>query len=507
MIRWGSDTMKIYLYLENRIMTFKIPKDISGSFSFDENELEDSKLINIEERDGKWVIYSTSDVSLIVNNEKVEGIPLLPNNFYVIERDKKRHLIYTAKSFDETFTPYAYGKSLNLTIGNTSDCNVFYNIPYPNSKAAKIAIKNDLIVLERFNIPVYVNNETLKRKEYIVKFGDSIDIYGFRVIFLSKFVLLNNPNGNIKMNINDGSITNYNLPELSEPAAVEVHDRDLYTKENYFSKAPRIRRIIKSKEINLTPPPNHQEKEMPMILTVGPMLTMGIASIISFANTISKITSGALEKKEAFPQLITAGAMLVSMLVWPLLSQLFQKLINFRDKVKIERKYNKYLKEKKQELSSENTLQKEILIENYLPITECINIIERGNYNFWDKRIDQVDFLDVRLGVGNKEMDVKIGWKEDELDLDQNELKKEVDRIVEEYKYINNVPIGYSFWKNKITALMGNEYKMHGMIENIILQFITFYSYEDIKIVIFTNEENEEKWEYVKYLNHRQSYS
>ena len=48
--------MKIYLYLENKILDFSIPKKVSGSFSFDENPEEESKLINIEARDNEWII-------------------------------------------------------------------------------------------------------------------------------------------------------------------------------------------------------------------------------------------------------------------------------------------------------------------------------------------------------------------------------------------------------------------------------------------------------------------
>ena len=49
---------------------------------------------------------------------------------------------------------------------------------------------------------------------------------------------------------------------------------------------------------------------------------------------------------------------------------------------------------------------------------------------------------------------------------------------------------------------MGNNYKSIHFVSNILLQLITFYSYEDLKIVVFTSERNKENWTYVKYLNH-----
>ena len=70
--------MKIYLYLESKIFTFSIPKKISGSFSFDENPEEESKLINIEARDNEWILYSTTDSSVIVDGNISNSVNL-PN--------------------------------------------------------------------------------------------------------------------------------------------------------------------------------------------------------------------------------------------------------------------------------------------------------------------------------------------------------------------------------------------------------------------------------------------
>ena len=49
---------------------------------------------------------------------------------------------------------------------------------------------------------------------------------------------------------------------------------------------------------------------------------------------------------------------------------------------------------------------------------------------------------------------------------------------------------------------MGTRQKTVNFTNNLILQLLTYYSYEDIKIVMFTNEKNKKDWEYLKYLNH-----
>lgn len=153
-------------------------------------------------------------------------------------------------------------------------------------------------------------------------------------------------------------------------------------------------------------------------------------------------------------------------------------------------------------MTNEANLQKDILIENLIPVDQCLSIIDMAKINFWDKRIEQNDFLEVRIGIGNELLDAKVNYPKDGFSIDENDLKKQADQMVSEFKYINDVPIGYSLYKNKITGLMGIKHKCYGLIHNMILQLITFYSYEDIKLVIFTNQKNEDKWDYTRYLNH-----
>ena len=154
---------------------------------------------------------------------------------------------------------------------------------------------------------------------------------------------------------------------------------------------------------------------------------------------------------------------------------------------------------KKRWLKLEKKNQKEILNENLLSIENCMKIIEEKSIKLWDKRLDQSDFSVIRLGIGNEKLDVDIKYPEEGFSIDENELKNAVDKMKEEYKYIENVPIGYSLSNSKITAIMGNLDKAYYFIYNVLVQLFTFYSYEDLKIVILTNEGKEARWDFMKY--------
>ena len=105
--------MKIYLLLRDRLVNFFLPKEVEGSFSFDCNIDEESKLINIEARDNKWVIYSTNDSKIVSNNNFIDSVFLASNSFYVLRRNNVDYLIYVTDLISNDLVTYSFDKELN----------------------------------------------------------------------------------------------------------------------------------------------------------------------------------------------------------------------------------------------------------------------------------------------------------------------------------------------------------------------------------------------------------
>lgn len=493
--------MKITLYLKDKIIVFKLPKEISGSFSFDVDKEEESKLINVEARENGWVLYETKDVKVFADNTFVKEVPLISNHFYILQRDQKNYLIHASELGKSSFVPYRYQKDLNLTIG-FKDAALSFACPYLNF-SLKISYKNGRLTLEKpENALVYINKHSIFASSYFLSNGDELEIFGLRLIFLTNLVLIES-RCDVTLNSEMAHLQKDKFPPLEKSENLEVKDVDLYNPDDYFSKSPRIRRLIETKKIKLSNPPRDADaNQLPLILVIGPMFTMGMVSFIMLLNTVIRITNKETTLADSWPQLVISGSMMISMLLWPLKTQLYNKRMRKKKQQETIEKYTAYLEEKKDELRQEKNLQREILMENLIPVSECLQIIKSRGVNFWDKRMDQSDFLTARLGVGNELLDVEIEYPDEDFTIEENELRKKADALVAEFKYIENVPIGYSFYENKATAIMGITHKIHYFLENILLQLMTFYSYEDLKIVLFTKEENQDQWAYLRYLNH-----
>ena len=130
--------MRIFLFLTDKILTFSLPTDIEGSFSFDADLEEESKLINVEARNGEWVIYSVDEVRVVDCGQSVDSTILSDNSFYVINRLKNNYLIYVSSITSNKIDTYKYDKNIKMVIGNGRDANVYYNCPYLDNLLVKI---------------------------------------------------------------------------------------------------------------------------------------------------------------------------------------------------------------------------------------------------------------------------------------------------------------------------------------------------------------------------------
>ena len=154
------------------------------------------------------------------------------------------------------------------------------------------------------------------------------------------------------------------------------------------------------------------------------MLTMAMTSMSMLYNTLSGIIDGSADLLSSLPSLLICGATLSTMLLWPSLQRRYQKKQKKKaDKERIS-KYLAYLETKKEKIQTEMKIQRQILIDNYLPLPQIKEIIYQKKRNLWEREIDQEDFLDLRLGIGSTELRGKISIPEEHFSLKDDNLLK-----------------------------------------------------------------------------------
>ncbi len=498
--------MRLYILDNDKIVKFDLPEKVEEYFLIKHNFFgsNNESTITVEAENGKWYLVSNVNVNVIFNNSTVlkEVIEDYSCHNLKILNSQENILLYALPSNDINTTLLDISKTPIINIGNGKDSHIFYNLDGIDELHCQIKLEDKNWMLYTNSNDVYVNNFLVNKKE--LKIGDVIFVRGLKIIWMGRFIKINNPNRLVTIRGIFGyqESNEYNINNC-RPVSEEENNIDLYNDDDYFYHLPRIRNVLEIEEVLIDPPPTSQlQEELPFILTLGSSLTMSVTSMMSVYNIYSSVSEGKTTLQQSLPSIITCGAMIVGSLIFPKITQSYQKRRRKSKEKKRQRKYKEYLNSKKEELELILKKQTQILNENNPTTLECVNILQKKDRTLWSREVTHDDFLQVRLGKGDRPAFINVSAPEKHFTLDEDNLIEMVYDVVNNSKTLIDVPITLSFvQKNVISFVCSCSYK-NQYINNLIMQLAILQSAIDLKIVIFTNKNNEKYWEYAKFLPH-----
>ncbi len=500
--------MQLTIIKRDKLSIFTLPDTISGTHWI--TDFENGRkinLINIEATENGWNIISNHDAFIVDNNDIMVPYTILKEyNFYLLKNNYKneKYYLYCSPVYDQTYKEL--GINGKITVGQEKGNDICYRLGGIPKKAYSIEKKDKyyyLTVLDK-NASIYVNEKRVLNTKRI-EYGDIIFTFGLKVILMrhdgSDYLLVNNP-GNL-LDFNASFVNVVPVPSDFVEDNTELTDDSIYKEDNYFYRAPHFYKTLEKFVLNIdTPPQKKEEDKTPAALTIGPMITMAMTSVVTLLSTLSQIGSGTRDLGSSMTSLIMCGAMLASSLLWPILTRAYQKFSAKMYERKRQKLYRKYIDKKEKEIDEKMEIQRKSLLENNFTVTDCQNIIRGHNVKLWQRRITDDDFLTLPVGIGNTPMQIEIKYPEEHFSLTEDNLLDIAHSLGKKDRILKDVPITYSFYQNKTTGIVGDPIVTKEFIDRLALQLMANYSYDELKIVIFTSMDHEKDWDYIKTLPH-----
>lgn len=478
------------LFNKNAMLSITLPEKIKGQYSL----TSDSGIkVNIEGVDEKWVLKATKKIVIVDNKQEVDSCEIEEMSIYNL-KSKKSHekcFVFVEPSTDDRieFKKYIFNNDITLTIGRKTSNSIVINNNYVSSNHAKLSFTNGKwnIIDNDSSNGIFVNGRRVKSS--ILNFGDIIYIMGTIIIVGNSMIAINNPDHCVSVNTNS-------LFEFV-PQSIDTTDSDFdfeEIKDEYFFRSPRFKRDIETAVFKIDAPPQNQlGEEMPIMMAIGPSMTMGMASM---ATAVFGVMQGNILSA------VTSGFMLLGTVMWPIISKKYEKKKKEQREALRQEKYKDYLERIKNSFNDECTKQKQILLENSVDINECENRILNKSRKLWDRSFGQNDFLKINVGKGSVPMDANIEYPERKFEIERDELEEQLLNICEAEHLVEDVPITVSLFENKVTGIIGDRNDTIKFANGLILQLATLYSYDEVKFVFILNENDADKLVYVKWLPH-----
>ena len=486
----------------NKIKKNILPEQKNGNYQIiDGNH---NILGNVVANNNVWFFYASDEYEFFINGATSYSIKL--EEFSQVEIKKRithETMIMYVYSLSSCVQMELQTRTSKITIGKNPVCDICYNSTYTKDNHARLTYENSRWYLECVEDYAYVNERLVKKKK--IEHGDIIFIFGLRIFCVSNIVIIANLVKTNQIKIKQESFDNAKIlaQELNENVMSLESEYELFNSNEEFTRSPRFRTSNEKVDIKVAAPPQEQSQTTPpTILTIGPQLTMMLTSVVNLMNVLTQVASGTTTLDKVLPSLILSIITMTSALMWPALTRRWNKRNKKKNELIRIKTYRNYLKRKDKEITEIIAKQKQVLLENNNSLEECQQIIYQKKRNLWERKIMDNDFLQIRLGTGFVKPDINIKYEEAEFQIKDNMLEDELKDLIKKYDYLEKAPLNTSLVENSITAIVGNQGLLKSFFESIILQIITFHIFNELKIVIFTDENNVDSWNYLKFAPH-----
>lgn len=495
--------MIINLIKSRQMFSLTLPHKVKGQYWV--TDVDDTgsprELISVEAVNGEWVVKSNKFVSILdAENKPVINTVLKPQSFFNLKiADSNERVILFSESIDksrQTFKKVVIKNADVLSIGRTNDNNVCFENKFVSSRHAKLSYDgHSWSILDQGSTNgTYVNGYKVDSKNLLA--GDYIYIMGLRIVVGHNFIALNNPDGLLK--INAKCLTEYK-PQVADHTmeAVEIPDKE------YFFRSPRFHREIEHTEIKIDPPPQIQKMEtVPLALMLGPSLTMGMTSISTGLLSVSNVVSNGGEITQALPTLMMSVSMLLGTVLWPILTKKYEKQQKLKNEKKRQERYLAYLDHVRDEIKRKCKEQSDILSENLVSPKDCADRIAEESPKLWERVNGQSDFLKLRLGLGELPLDADVKYPEKKFSMEDDNLQDAMLSLGAEPKQLQEVPISVSLVDNITAGIYGSYSSRMNLIKSLVLQMIALHSYDELKLMLITDESEISEWNFIRPIPH-----
>lgn len=496
LVHFKNSFFEIFLPgLNNRKVAIDIPSGTSG-YAFDFQ-------LSFEVWNNMWSVLENESVVFSRIGE-VNSPHMLQNGLTLACEHKpscEKFSIIVEESYEgySDFDKYLLRQS-RITIGNAESNTIIYN--NRNLVSGKHAlIERDTsgscaIVDQSSSNGTFVNGRRITGS-YRLSYGDVIYIIGLKIVYMGDLIAINHPKDSAKLN---------GFELYQKPENITKLTDDTIAGEEYYQRSPRQIELLDDEIIEIEAPPNpNRSRRQPLIFTIGPSMTMIIpmAAGVMFTMWSAQQTSNSMTSPFMFMGIITSITAAFIGVFWALANYRYSKKTESEDEARRSDLYRKYLEKMRRLLTQKHIDNKEILDKKYPETNECLRFVKTNSRRLWERNVNHLDFLTIRLGNGEMVSPNLITIPKERFSLVDDDLGEEPLRIKNEYKKLKDVPICLSLIEHSLTGVIGNSRKACNSIAQIMaVQIAAYHSYTDVKMVFVYNEQDTASFEFAKWLPH-----
>lgn len=443
-----------------------------GKYTFDAYEAANFYIIA---KAGEWIVECKDESYILEPSGEKTTEKIIEDRQLINMYNANNALgLYVEDVVDNSdiFTSYLIPNANEITIGHRPENDIFIDNEMVSRNHAVLRKEGNIWAIHDLGSTngTYVNGARIEKAQ--LSCGDSIYIIGARIIWgIDFFAISIDPT---KLIVND-----LKIKKIRAISKTDSYSNYKGKKETLFNRLPRQRQALKADPIEIDAPPMSMKGNgMPLILRMGSSMVMGTTAMMAGRYT-----------------------MLLTSMVFPFLSHKYTDKERKEYEEKRHTLYREYLERKQREISTEKAIEETALRINYPDLNETVLVPADGK-RLWERKKKDDDFLNVRIGEGDTKLIAKVTFSNNQDLMEEDDLEEEMRELGQQEVLLHNVPIRLSLIDDFVCGVYGNSDIITVFIRNLITQIVTYHSYDEVKLVLLSNESQLECLDFIRYLPH-----
>ncbi|WP_428378824.1 type VII secretion protein EssC [Olsenella sp. Marseille-QA0557] len=470
-------------------------------------ETQRRALASVEATDDDVVLKPTIGQSLFLETGEEVSLASLEEcteAFFVIHsnRDDSDATLYVRRSYAgaRRFSKLGFSCDAELTIGRNQDAQLCYASRFVSDQHAVLRLLGDTLSIEDLGSSngTFVNGKVLLPHTIrTLRAGDVVQVLDLTFMAGHRFICVNAPEGLSVREVPGMGPIDHEAFRMACPPASETRGE-----LEPFYPAPRLMHSIHKRAFEVDGPPAAKKPdEQPAIMQMGPSLLMGFASIFMVTSAISRLMGGA-DLLTTMPTLAMSISMICGTAIWPVVSRRYQKRIDTRNELRRESAYTDYLNGVESRFANECDVQAQILRDNRTPVDELISEALTLAPTLMNRTATHDDFMDLRVGVGATELEADVRWPQHRFTIEDDKLMDKVDALRKNPPIVRDVPLAFNPVEHWVAGILGSRDEAWSFVRGLVIQVCALFGYQDVKIVLVADHDEEEQWAFLRSMPH-----
>lgn len=474
-------------------------------------QIQEDIELKLEVLDGGWH-FQDMEERIHINGNDYKGKILNNQDSYTLVSKNNEILailVQVVESFFHTYTKYSLEEITEIFIGSGQRKTISYSAYYGGAQivsenhAELIRQNNSWMLKDQSSNGTFVNDIRVGVNR-ILEFGDQINIWGLRMVYLGEVLAVDL---SVEVKINPSVLCGVDMDKEEEMR--DAVDSSVNHEKIYYHRSPRNMEVLDTEKIEIeAPPAPSEENEMPLLMLVGPSLTMMLPMMLGTGMAIvSSRMSGAASGSYMYTGLITAACSGIFGVFWAVTNVRYAKKKTRQAETRRFDAYSEYLMKSAETVKEKYMQSIRILQERYPTIDSLLSQKKDVPEGLWGRNHTHEDFLYYRLGMGDIPFQIEIDVPKEKFTLINDTLADKPKYIKESYKTLHNVPVGIDLGKTSLIGIVGGAEKAgaYQIVYDLVAQIVTQNCYTDIKLAFMTQDEKyngQDAWSFTEWLPH-----